>query len=60
MNQINKHFVKFLKDNHVLKQYVKNLKEYNARRFLTWEHYTNPLTIMERCLLYNLINDSFV
>ena len=46
MEQINKLFIKFLKDNHALKQYIKNLKKYNTKQFRTWENHTNPFTIV--------------
>lgn len=52
MEQINKLFVEFLKDNNVLKQYVKNVKRLKKDYFQTWENYANPFTIqpLEQCL----------
>ena len=53
MEQINKLFVKFLKDNNVFKQYVKNLKTQKKDHFRTWENHANPFTIMPLELCFN-------
>ena len=67
MEQLNKLFIEFLKDNNALKQYVKNVRNFKKSHFLTWEHYTNPFTIepLEQCLndsrwTDNLITCSFL
>lgn len=56
MEQINKLFVQFLKDNNAFKQYVKNLKLRKCY-FQTWENYTNPFTI---CLLGSTRPSNFI